>query len=351
MRSAFQRNWNPSRQEVLAESQRTFPIATSSKGGHLGVRWKSGRAHIMTRFGETACRLLAAGVASRLVGWSCAPETRPERDAGGDAAGPDEARPDAAPNDAAHDAIDAAGPEAAPTDATDEPTEGPSPDAAPTDAADEAGDSADTSPPDATDLDGTALDAACSLEAQNLTVTGNLSPTSIGVVAMCHGAMGTTVSGNPGFLIRNVGTLPVSWTARVSSAYLSLDNLGSTLAAGAFVTVTISSRALPAYPPSRTIQDAVVVTEDNPSVCPYMLPISELFEGYFFTPPTLAFGDVVVGRTSQLHVTASFSGPDFAGVAAAGPASDFEGMATTSNGGGPNPIAGFDVTFSPSVIG
>jgi hypothetical protein len=132
---------------------------------------------------------------------------------------------------------------------------------------------------------------------------------------------------------------------------LSLDNLGSTLAAGAFVTVTISSRALPAYPPSRTIQDAVVVTEDNPSVCPYMLPISELFEGYFFTPPTLAFGDVVVGRTSQLHVTASFSGPDFAGVAAAGPASDFEGMATTSNGGGPNPIAGFDVTFSPSVIG
>jgi hypothetical protein len=313
-------------------------------------------------------RRLAAIVTSSFVAWGCQPPgLSSEPDGSSDVSVPEEAASEThdatndgtegdsptdsglgadatlADDDSGGGPVDAA-PDAPVLDAApDEPVLDAAPDAPGADAGEEA------SGPDAA-----SMDAGCSLAMQHLVVTstaGGALANPFVVRASCAGSAGTTVDHTPtpnGFALTNTSAGPVTWTARVSSTYFSLDNVGSTLAAGDSVAVTVSAVALSGYPPGQTVDDAVVVTEGDPSACAHSLPIQEAFEGYFFLPATLAFGDVALGRSSTLHVAATFTGSSyFAGVLSAGPPPDFAGSVQA----GPAPITGLDVAFSPSALG
>jgi hypothetical protein len=316
-----------------------------------------GRTTAMTRLWEVGSRRLAAIVASGLVAWGCEPRGQSSQGDGSDEAG--------SAYDAADDATEAATDDAGGNpgfDATvsqdsaagggplDAPLDGPGVDAAPVDS----GPGVDAAPVDSgPGVDAAPVDAGCSLAAQRLAVTssagGSLANPFV-VRASCRGSTGTTVDTAPvpnGFTLTNTSTLPVSWTAQASSAYFSLDNHGSTLAAGDSATVTVTAVALSAYPPGETVDDVVVVTEDGPGACAHLLPVREAFEGYFFLPASLNYGDVALGRSSTLHVTATFTGGSlFAGVLSASP-TDFLGSVQA----GPAPITGLDVTFAPTALG
>jgi streptogramin lyase len=293
---------------------------------------------------EISSRRLAVIVTGSLVGWSCQPPGQTsEPDGSADASIRGEGGTEAP--DAMQDATEA--------EAADGPGQSLGADATLSEDSGGGGGAVDAAQ-DAAGPDAASMDAACSLAAQHLVITsttGASAGTPFVVRATCNDAAGTTVDPTPspnGFTFTNSSAGPVTWTAQVSSAYFSLDNVGSTLAAGDSVTVTVSAVALHGYPPGETTDDTVVVTENDPNACAHSLPIQEAFEGYFFLPASLLYGDVALGSSSTLHVSATFTGvSDLAGVLSASPTTDFVGSVQA----GPGPVTGLDVAFTPSALG
>jgi hypothetical protein len=255
-----------------------------------------------------------------------------------DAGAADATAVDAGAANAATDASDA-GPGDAPTDATVSIESGT--DASALDSRAEADTGEDAQPLDAAN-DGAAV----------ATDPISLSSTLITFEAAC----GSTPSARS-FTIRNVSTMPVTWTANVSASY-SVDVSGSTLAAASSLTVTVSPPPIPQDLTSLSTGGGTIII----SYAAYgdtfsdLVVLVEQADGCIYSqlPTSIDFGDVPVGSTKQLTVHSgqySCVGPNGGGVdwalgpvEATDPAFQIDQI---SHGVGDSWI----VTFSPRAVG
>ena len=333
---------------VVAFSLVLLPACSSTSGGSGPEPGTDGAAQ--GDAADAAGDAADGGVTTSLDGESF---DGPLTDASPDATGSMEvdASPDATGSIEADGSADVTSADAASADASAEDGGGLA-----MDAAQDSGGSAADAPEDdgGPGSDAEAPDGADSGCASQLVVTAVSGPSNLSVSAECAGSAGTNpnapgVIGSQQITIRNPNASPVSWTAQVSTTYFSIDNQGGTLDQDETATVTVSAVALSTYPPSTTVSDTVLVTEGTTAGCVHTFPIQEGFLGYFFTPPTLDFGNVALTTTSSsMHVTANFTGgPYSAGVLSASPSPEFSGSVTR----GTTPITGLDVTFSPAALG
>jgi len=147
----------------------------------------------------------------------------------------------------------------------------------------------------------------------------SLSPTSLSFEAAC-----ASTPASASLTITNVSAASATWLAGPAGSY-SLSPNGSTLAAGASVTVTVSPPAIPEAPSSvrsdtvlqiasttgagvLSVVDAgsgsTAITSSNGQVFSDTVQLMEQVEGCIASglPASLDFGDVAVGSTSQTTV-------------------------------------------------
>ena len=267
------------------------------------------------------------------------------------AANGDEAGEDSGTNDAAK--------------ATDATTDAPAADA-------DAGDAAETSAGDAEAADAGAADAltgdagAADAGAADALADGgvadgavdctavppklSLSPASIFFTGRCQG----TMTSAPTVLISltNSSSDPLTWAASAGPT-VRLTNAGSTIPGNGQDALEVDLVSLGAYPSlGETITDSIRITEVSPAGCTHVVPVTEEFEGYWYSPTDLEFGDVQVGHSALKHVSVTFVGSSyFSGslFVSGNTTGDFSSSGQVGGAGGP--LAGFDVIFSPTVTG
>jgi hypothetical protein len=101
-----------------------------------------------------------------------------------------------------------------------------------------------------------------------------------------------------------------------------------------------------------TITDSISITEVSPEGCTHVVPMTEGFEGYWYSPTDLEFGDVQVGQSVSKHVTVTFVGNSyFSGSLSVSGNTTGDFTSGGQLGGTGNPLAGFDVIFAPRVTG
>jgi hypothetical protein len=258
----------------------------------------------------------------------------------------DEAGEDSGTNDAAKTTDAAADADAADADAGDA-----------ADAADTgAGDATETSAGDAgvTDADagGVASDGGAADGAVDCTAVPpklSLSPTSLTLTSPCQGMRSAPTV----FIsLTNSGSDPVTWTASAGPT-IRLTNAGSTIPGNGQDSLEVDLVAPSVYPlPGGTISDSIRIAEVSPAGCTHVVPVTEGFEGYWYSPTDLEFGDVQVGHSVSKHVTVTyqdngyFSGSLFVSGNTSG---DFTWGGQI--GGAGSPLGGFDVIFAPTVTG
>ena len=283
---------------------------------------------------------LALLIASNLVQTDCQSGSFPEPDAGTDASAPDAGPVDAGARDASSgsDASEAPDDAAKTTDTTTDA-------AADADAAD-AGADGDAGAADA-GADGGVADGAvdCTAVPPKL----SLSQTSIFVTSPCQ-----SMRSKPTVLISltNSGSDPLTWAASAGPT-VRLPNTGSTIPGNGQDTLEVDFVAPGAYPlPGQTITDSIRITEISPAGCTHVVPVTEGFEGYWYSPTDLKFGDVQVGHSVSMHVTVTYNDNGyFSGslMVSGNTTGDFTSGGQI--GGAGTPLGGFDVIFAPTVTG
>ncbi len=219
----------------------------------------------------------------------------------------------------------------------------------------DAGDAAETSAGDAEAADAdTAGNVAYGgvadggLDCTSVPPKLSLSPTSLVLTSPCQGMRSAPTV----FIsLENSGSDPVTWVASAGPA-IRLTNPGSTIPGNGQDGLEVDLVAPGAYPlPGETITDSIRITEVSPVGCTHVVPVTEGFEGYWYSPTDLEFGDVQVGHSVSKHVTVTFVGSDYftGSVFVSGDTTDFTWGGQL--GGAGDPLSGFDVIFAPTVAG
>ena len=137
-----------------------------------------------------------------------------------------------------------------------------------------------------------AASTACSTAADAGSLF-SVSTYQIGVGATCNGARGTIPVGSGQVTITNTSGASLAFTASLPSSYFTLSSGGSTLAAGASATLTVSAIALTGYPPGESVSSSLTVQGGGETV---IVPVTEGFAGVFVQTTSVAFGDATVGQ-------------------------------------------------------
>ena len=257
-------------------------------------------------------------------------------DAATDSASGDEAGEDSGTNDAAKTA-----------DAT---TDAPATDA-------DAGEAAETSAGDAGAPDAGAADARAdggladgAVDCTAVPPKLSLSPTSLFLTSRCQGTV--TSAPTVAISLTNSGSDPVTWTASAGPT-VRLTHTGSTIPGNGQDAVVVDLVSLGAYPSlGETIADSIWITEVSPAGCTHVVSVTEGFEGYWYSPTDLEFGNVQVGHSASKHVTVTFVGSSYftGSLFVSGNATgDFSSGGQVGGAGGP--LEGFDVIFAPTATG
>jgi hypothetical protein len=176
----------------------------------------------------------------------------------------------------------------------------------------------------------------------------SLSPTSLTLTSPCQGMR----SAATGFIsLTNSGSDPVTWVASAGPT-VRLTNAGSTIPGNGQDSLEVDLVAPGTYPPpDATITDSIRITEVSPAGCTHVVPVTEGFEGYWYSPTDLEFGDVQVGHSVSKHVTVTFVGSSYfsGSLFVSGDTTDFTSSGQLGGAGGP--LTGFDVIFAPTVTG